>query len=567
MRTVSSGEAGGDVEAGGDLHVMRRMLGLARPMAGTIALAVLFGIVGHLCATFIPVLAVAAGLSAAGVIAHPSGLTLTSVIAVLVAMSIVRGVLHYIEQTCNHYIAFKLLASIRDRVFASLRRLAPAKLAGADKGSLISTITADVELLEVFYAHTISPICIAVGTSVVMIVFMGSLHPLFGLVGLVAYLVVGALVPVLLSRLTGDTGRRCRELAGDLSGFVLDSLRGLREARQFGAGGRRLEELDSRSRELVRVQGLLNDRSSDGIAITSGLILLFGLGQLVLGALLFQAGSVGAGAVVLATVSILSSFGPTTALAALGVTLQGTIASGARVLAVLDEEPVVPEREGGCDVEFSGAAAEHVSFSYGGEQILSDVSAEVPANAIVGITGRSGSGKSTLCRLLMRFWDVDEGRVALSGKDVRDINTSSLREAEALVEQDTHLFHDSILDNLLLARPDATREQVEEACKSASVHDFIMSLPQGYDTMVGELGDTLSGGERQRLGLARAFLHGAPFLLLDEPTSNLDSLNEGAILRSLGEQRASRTVLLISHRASTMGIADEVIEMRSGRVS
>ena len=567
MRTVSSGEAGGDVEAGGNLHVMRRMLGLARPMAGTIALAVLFGIVGHLCATFIPVLAVAAGLSAAGVIAHPSGLTLTSVIAVLVAMSIVRGVLHYIEQTCNHYIAFKLLASIRDRVFASLRRLAPAKLAGADKGSLISTITADVELLEVFYAHTISPICIAVGTSIVMIVFMGSLHPLFGLVGLVAYLVVGALVPVLLSRLTGDTGRRCRELAGDLSGFVLDSLRGLREARQFGAGGRRLEELDSRSRELVRVQGLLNDRSSDGNAITSGLILLFGLGQLVLGALLFQAGSVGAGAVVLATVSILSSFGPTTALAALGVTLQGTIASGARVLAVLDEEPVVPEQEGGCDVEFSGAAAEHVSFSYGGEQILSDVSAEVPANAIVGITGRSGSGKSTLCRLLMRFWDVDEGRVALSGKDVRDINTSSLREAEALVEQDTHLFHDSILDNLLLARPDATREQVEEACKAASVHDFIMSLPQGYDTMVGELGDTLSGGERQRLGLARAFLHGAPFLLLDEPTSNLDSLNEGAILRSLGEQRASRTVLLISHRASTMGIADEVIEMRSGRVS
>lgn len=567
MRTVSSGEAGGDVEAGGNLHVMRRMLGLARPMAGTIALAVLFGIVGHLCATFIPVLAVAAGLSAAGVIAHPFGLTLTSVIVVLVAMSIVRGVLHYIEQTCNHYIAFKLLASIRDRVFASLRRLAPAKLAGADKGSLISTITADVELLEVFYAHTISPICIAVGTSIVMIVFMGSLNPLFGLVGLVAYLVVGALVPVLLSRLTGDTGRRCRELAGDLSGFVLDSLRGLREARQFGAGGRRLEELDSRSRELVRVQGLLNDRSSDGIAITSGLILLFGLGQLVLGALLFQAGSVGAGAVVLATVSILSSFGPTTALAALGVTLQGTIASGARVLAVLDEEPVVPEQEGGCDVEFSGAAAEHVSFSYGGEQILSDVSAEVPANGIVGITGRSGSGKSTLCRLLMRFWDVDEGRVALSGKDVRDINTSSLREAEALVEQDTHLFHDSILDNLLLARPDATREQVEEACKAASVHDFIMSLPQGYDTMVGELGDTLSGGERQRLGLARAFLHGAPFLLLDEPTSNLDSLNEGAILRSLGEQRASRTVLLISHRASTMGIADEVIEMRSGRVS
>ena len=292
-----------------------------------------------------------------------------------------------------------------------------------------------------------------------------------------------------------------------------------------------------------------------GSAATNALILVFNLGQVACGAALASSGAVAPEVAFIVSVTLFSSFGPVVALANLGTTLQGTLASGRRVLDILDEEPLVEDNLTGAEISFDGAAAEHVDFSYGDEQILHDVNVAVTPGAIVGVTGRSGSGKSTLCRLFMRFWDVEAGRIALSDADVRDMKTSSLRAAEAFVEQDTYLFHDSIRDNLRIVRPDATQEQIEEACKAASIHDFIMSLPNGYDTMVGELGDTLSGGERQRMGLARAFLHDAPFLLLDEPTSNLDSLNEGAVLRNLDAQRGNRTVLLISHRGRQIGRA------------
>ena len=548
-------------------RIMWRMLGLAKPLMGWMVISVVAGVAGFVCATGIPVLA-AAGLFAATV---PWSFTvpLSGIVAALAVMAVARGVLHYIEQRCNHYIAFRLLAHIRDLVFSSLRRLAPAKLAGADRGSLISTVTSDVELLEVFYAHTISPVCIAALMAVVMAVFLGSIHPALAVLALLAYALVGVVVPVVVSRASGTSGQRGRDLAGELSGFVLDSLRGLSEVLQFGAGHVRLHELDHRSRELVDAQRELRRVGARGQAAASALIVVLSMAELALGVALFSAGLVTVDGVLFATVALFSSFGPFVALANLGSTLQNTLAAGNRVLDILDEEPLVAEvAEGeGADVDFSGATAEHVGFSYEGERVLDDVSVAVEPGQIVGITGRSGSGKSTLCRLLMRFWDVDEGRVALSGTDVRDVTTVSLRAAEALVEQDTHLFHDSIRDNLLLARPNATQEELEAACRAASVHDFIMSLPNGYDTMVGELGDTLSGGERQRLGLARAFLHDAPFLLLDEPTSNLDSLNEGQILKSLSEQRGRRSVLLISHRVSTMAIADRTYSMDSGRVS
>ena len=548
-------------------RIMWRMLGLAKPLMGWMVISVVAGVAGFVCATGIPVLAAAGLLAATGT--GSLALPLATIVAALAAMAVARGVLHYIEQRCNHYIAFRLLAHIRDLVFSSLRRLAPAKLAGADRGSLISTVTSDVELLEVFYAHTISPVCIAALMAVVMAVFLGSIHPALAALALVAYALVGVAVPVMVSRASGTSGQRGRDLAGELSGFVLDGLRGLSEVLQFGAGHARLHELDHRSRELVEAQRELRRVGARGQAAASALIVALSMAVLALGVALCSMGQVSAEGVLLATVAVFSSFGPFVALANLGSTLQNTLAAGNRVLDILDEEPLVEEvAEGaGTDVDFSGATAEHVGFSYAGERVLDDVSVAVEPGQIVGITGRSGSGKSTLCRLLMRFWDVDEGRVALSGTDVRRVTTKSLRAAEALVEQDTHLFHDSIRDNLLLARPDATQEELEAACHAASVHDFIMSLPKGYDTMVGELGGTLSGGERQRLGLARAFLHDAPFLLLDEPTSNLDSLNEGQILKSLSEQRGRRSVLLISHRASTMAIADRTYSMDSGRVS
>lgn len=548
---------------GDSRRVVWRLLGLTRPMAGVMLLAIACGVLGFCCATFLPVVATRFALDALAGSLPPMGV----VAGALVGLAVARGALHYAEQTCNHYIAFKLLAHVRDLVFGKLRELAPAKLAGHDRGSLVSTITSDVELLEVFFAHTISPVSIAVVMAVVMTAFLAGISPRVALVALVGYLCVGVGMPLLGAHLSADAGRVTRAQAGLLSGIVLDSLRGLSQVLQFGAGDARMSLIDDESRRLSDVQGRLSSASSTVAAASGALIMLFSLAVMLLGGGLVASGEMTVDGMAIATVAVMGSFGPFVALANLGTTLQGTIASGARILAILDEEPAVAEVTDGEDIEFSGASAHGVGFSYDGEEVLDNVSLEVPQGKVVGIEGKSGSGKSTLCRLFMRFWDVDRGSIALSGTRVDAINTRSLRASEGLVEQDTFLFHDSIRDNLLVARPDATQEQIEAACRAASVHDFIEGLPKGYDTMVGELGDTLSGGERQRLGLARAFLHDAPFLILDEPTSNLDSLNEGVVLRSIARLHGSRTVLLVSHRPSTMAVADQTYSMDSGRVS
>lgn len=548
---------------GNSRRVVWRLLGLTRPMAGVMLLAIACGVLGFCCATFLPVVATRFALDALAGSLPPMGV----VAGALVGLAVARGALHYAEQTCNHYIAFKLLAHVRDLVFGKLRELAPAKLAGHDRGSLVSTITSDVELLEVFFAHTISPVSIAVVMAVVMTAFLAGISPRVALVALVGYLCVGVGMPLLGAHLSADAGRVTRAQAGLLSGIVLDSLRGLSQVLQFGAGDARMSLIDDESRRLSDAQGRLSSASSTVAAASGALIMLFSLAVMLLGGSLVASGEMTVDGMAIATVAVMGSFGPFVALANLGTTLQGTIASGARILAILDEEPAVAEVTDGEDIEFSGASAHGVGFSYDGEEVLDNVSLEVPQGKVVGIEGKSGSGKSTLCRLFMRFWDVDRGSIALSGTRVDAINTRSLRASEGLVEQDTFLFHGSIRDNLLVARPDATQEQIEAACRAASVHDFIERLPKGYDTMVGELGDTLSGGERQRLGLARAFLHDAPFLILDEPTSNLDSLNEGVVLRSIARLHGSRTVLLVSHRPSTMAVADQTYSMDSGRVS
>ena len=544
---------------------MGRMLGFVKPMVGVMCISVFCGILGFVCATALPVLAAEAVLSAAG-----KGSLAWSVVAfggMLAVLAVARGSLHYIEQRCNHYIAFKLLAHIRDLVFGALRELAPAKLSGRNRGELISTITSDIELLEVFYAHTISPVLIAAGMTIVLMVFLANLAPVFALVALCGYILVGVVSPILISKASGEGGTQARAVQASLSGYVLDNLRGLAQVIQYGAGDARLSGLDERSRALVDVQRGLKAKGVASSAAVGVLVVLTAAAQLFIGAPLVAAGAVTPEAYVLAVVTTLSSFGPYVALANLGSTLQQTLASGERVLAILDEKPQVEEVEVGKEPAFTGAAAESVSFSYADEEVLHDVSLEIPEGRIVGISGRSGSGKSTFCRLLMRFWDVDEGRISIGRSDIRRVRTAHLRSLEASVEQDTVLFHDSIRENLLIAKPDATEEELKSACAQASILDFIDSLPKGFDTEVGELGDTLSGGERQRLGLARAFLHDAPFVLLDEPTSNLDALNEGAVLKALDAQRGERTVLLVSHRPSSLAIADEVISLDQGRVS
>lgn len=541
------------------LNVMTRLIGLVKPMLGFMLLAIAMGLLGNLCATFITVF----GGYAILYVLHPEwSMSLGWVFAAVLLFALVRGFLRYAEQSCNHFIAFKLLALIRDKVFGALRRLCPAKLEGKDKGDLISVITSDIELLEVFYAHTISPICIAFLFCLMMVLFIGRIHTALGVLALSAYAVVGIVIPLVTSKRSGDDGIQFRSSAGKLSAFVLDSLRGLPETVQYGQGRKRLAEMDAQTDALSQTEAHMKRTAGKNTAAVNTTILLFDLAMLFLSAKL--AGFEGC---LIATLAMMSSFGPVVSLAALGATLQNTFAAGNRVLDILDESPVAPDVTGKANVEFHGAAAENVSFSYGGEQILEDLSLSIPEGKVIGITGRSGSGKSTLLKLFMRFWPVTEGKVTVSGKSVDEINTENLRDMESFVTQQTHLFHDSIRKNLCIAKLDATEEEIIAACKKASVHDFIMGLPKGYDTEVGELGDTLSGGERQRLGLARAFLHNAPFLLLDEPTSNLDSLNEAVILKALQTECQDKTVILVSHRKSTMGIADTVYSVERGRLS
>lgn len=544
--------------------VMTRLIGLVRPLTGFMLLAILMGLVGHLCAAFLTVIG---GYAALEVIGLGRSFPLPWLFVGLVLLAVLRGFLRYGEQACNHFIAFKLLALLRENVFAALRRLCPAKLEGKDRGNLISLITSDIELLEVFYAHTISPIAIAALFTVVMCLFIGSFHWALGLLALLAYVVVGVAVPLIASKQSGDGGLKFRENSGELSSFVLDSLRGLSEILQYGCGEARLQEMNTRTDSLSQDEERLKQVAGRNQVVTNTVILLFDLAMIFAALGLYTTSEVGLAGVLLPTLALMSSFGTCVALANLGSTLQHTFAAGNRILDILDESPVVEEVAGKVKTGFSGASAEQVTFAYGEETILDRVSVEIPQGSVVGIVGKSGSGKSTLLKLFMRFWEVQQGRVAVSDRDVAQINTTDLRDMESFVTQETHLFHDSIRENLRLAKLDATEEELVAACRKASVHDFIQSLPQGYDTPVGELGGTLSGGERQRLGLARAFLHQGEFLLLDEPTSNLDSLNEGIILRSLGEERGDKTVVLVSHRQSTMKIADRVYSVENGRMS
>lgn len=567
------------------IQIMGSLIGLVKPLLHIMLAAIILGTLGYLCAIFLTILAgqvIVHGLltGVAGMIVPVEKMWLVftpvkTIITVMIVIAVLRGILHYVEQYCNHFIAFKLLAIIRHKVFAALRKLCPAKLEGRDKGNLISIITTDIELLEVFYAHTISPIAIATLTSIIMVIFIGRYHWLAGLLALAAYLIVGVAIPMWNGKRGSQKGMEFRTSFGELNSFVLDSLRGLDETIQYGQGEKRKEQMTGQSKNLAGMQEDLSKMEGSQRSFTNMVILLASFGMLALTIWLYAKGEMGFEGILTCTIAMMGSFGPVVALSSLSNNLNQTLASGERVLSLLEETPLVEEIPG--DVEtsgaesmehgFTGAEAENVTFAYGEEVILDNYSLKLQPGKITGIHGASGSGKSTLLKLLMRFWDVQDGSVSVDGTDVRKIPTKHLRDMESYVTQETHLFHDSIANNIAIAKPGASREEIMEAAKKASIHDFIMTLPKGYDTEVGELGDTLSGGEKQRIGIARAFLHECPLILLDEPTSNLDSLNEGIILKSLKESAEKKTVVLVSHRVSTMNVADVVYEMENGRIS
>ena len=559
-----------------DIAIMRSLIVLVKPLTGGMVTGIVLGVAGFLCAIFLTIvggigvikaLSVFGGDVMFGSIALDDSMTWSQIFAILVILAVARGVLHYGEQYCNHYIAFRILAIIRHKVFECLRKLCPAKLEGKNKGDLISIITGDIELLEVFFAHTISPIVIAFITSLIMVVFIGYQSTAAGFIALVGYIVVGVVIPVWNGKRSAGVGMKFRNGVGELNNFVLDSMYGVDEILQYNHGDEQIRKLNDNSRSLAEDQKNLSLYEGSQRAVTNIVIQLFSWGMLFTMIYLYVNSAATFSEMLIATLAMMSSFGPALALSSLSNSLNQTLACGERVLSLLEEAPEVEEVSGKEETIFTGAKADDITFSYADEVILKNVSVDIDKGKVLGIHGASGSGKSTLLKLLMRFWDAKQGVMRISEKDIKDINTVDLRNMSSYVTQDTILFRDTIANNIRVARADADLLAIEEAAKKASIHEFIMRLPHGYETNVGELGDTLSDGEKQRIGLARAFLHDADLLLLDEPTSNLDILNEGIILKSLEKEKSGKTIVLVSHRKSTLSLADRVYEMNNGRLS
>ena len=545
--------------------VMGHLLKLVTPLSHIMAFTITMGTLGFLAAIFIMVLG-AMGL--VNLLNFDTHLSFSGILTALIVLAVARGVLRYLEQMSGHYIAFKLLALLRDKVFSSLRRLAFVKLQDKQAGQLVSLVTNDIELLEVFYAHTIAPIMIAFFTSAILLLVFGHLSGWFVLVALAAYLTVGVILPIITTKLAREDGRRYRELVGEMNDFFLDSVRGMKEIQLFGYAKQRLDEIQQRSQKIDTAFERIKDQEAKVRVYTEVAVSVFNIIMLFTGLILFSLDKIDFSTFLIGVILLMSSYGPVIALSNLSSNLLQTLASGERVLSLLAEEPELKDVESAVDLkDVSRIDVESVNFAYGEEQILSDVSLSVKKGEILGIHGRSGSGKSTLLKLLMRFYDPKSGSIKINGETLPNINTRSLRDNMAYITQQTYIFNETIEENIRLARRDATLEEIMEAAKKASIHDFILSLPQGYQTKMTELGGNLSDGEKQRIGIARAFLHNAPIILLDEPTSNLDSLNEAMILKSLLNVKAEKLIILVSHRQSTMAICDQVIGIENGRMS
>ena len=543
-------------------NIMMKLITLVKPLIGFMFLAIIAGVIGNLAAIFIPAYS---SYVIANIVSRADQINLNMSFILLIVLAISRGFLRYVEQLCNHFIAFKLLAIIRNKVFRALRRLAPAKLEGKEKGNLISLITSDIELLEVFYAHTISPIFIAFVTSVIVVSILFSYSVKAAIFAMISYLIVGLFLPIFSSKSGKKEGLELRNEFADLNSYLLDSLRGMKEVIQYSYGEKRLDYIDETTVKLNRKQERIKVFEAQNRGFTTSIVALLGLIMFVIMknemVAIFDINKL-----IVVTVLFMSSFGPVIALSSLSANLRSTFASGDRVLNILEEKPQVLEVYDQNKTYFSDLKIEDITFSYNDEIILNDFNLSLENGEKLAIFGKSGSGKSTLLKLIMRFWDVDKGEIKISGRNIKQVNTKDLRDIENYMTQETYLFQGSILENIKIAKKDASLNEVIEACKKASIHDFICSLKDGYETNVGELGEKLSSGEKQRIGLARVFLHDAPLYILDEPTSNLDALNEGIILNAISKEE-NKSMLIVSHRKSALNIADKTIEIKTKRNS
>ena len=545
--------------------IMASLILLLGSLAYIMVLAVINGSLGFICAMGVP-LCGAVGIAKA--MGEPIALSYNAIIALAVGCGVLRGLLRYLEQYGNHYIAFRLLAVLRDKIFAALRTLCPAKLEGKQKGSIIAIITSDIETLEVFYAHTISPICIAVVVSFVVFLFVGTLSSWYlAMIALAGYLAVGIVVPMISSGKLKASGVRYRTEFASFNAYFMDSIKGIKDIVLNNAGEQRKVEVNHRSDVLLEETKKMKHDITRAAAVTELTVSLFILAALATGILLVFNEMLSVGRMIIGVVAVFGSFGPVIAISALPGNLTQTFASGDRVLDLLAEKPAVTPIEDGKTFDYQNLEVTDLSFSYDGQtQILKDICMSAKKGEIIGIVGESGCGKSTFLKLLLRFWQKNSGEIAYNGTDIEEIDSESLLKNVTMVSQVTYLFDETIADNLRIAKPDAAQEEMEAACKMASVHDFIMTLPEGYNTRVGALGDNLSAGEKQRLGLARAFLRGSDLILLDEPTSNVDSINEGIILKALRQQKNKKSIILVSHRESTMAVADRIYRVENGRM-
>jgi ATP-binding cassette subfamily C protein len=545
------------------LKIMASLILLLGSLAYIMVLAVINGSLGFVAAMGVTVFGAVGVAKALG---ESVALSYGWIIGLAVACGVIRGGLRYFEQYSNHFIAFKLLAVLRDKIFGALRILCPAKLESKQKGSIIAMITSDIETLEVFYAHTISPICIAVIVSLATFLFVGFVANWYlALVALLRYVIIGIVVPLISSAKLKESGVKYRAEFASFNAYFLDSIKGVKDIVLNNAGEEREKQVNSRSDMLLKQTKIMKHNTSAAAAATELTVSLFIILTLIVGIMLVTLNMLTIGKMIIGVVTVFSSFGPVIAISALPGNLTQTFASGDRVLNLLAEQPAVTPVTDGQNIVYDNLNVDNLAFSYDGQtQVLKDIKLHAEKGEIIGIVGESGCGKSTLLKLLLRFWQKGSGEICYNGVDVDDINTDNLLDNVTMVSQSTYLFDETIEDNLRIAKPNATQKEIEEACKLASIHDFIMTLPEGYQTKTGALGDNLSAGEKQRIGLARAFLKGSQLILLDEPTSNVDSINEGIILKALKEQKSKKSIILVSHRESTMAIADRIYTVKNG---